>query len=275
MIGNIRTRKEYREYFAHRHPDKVPVRKKVKQSAITYAVIIIILAAINVLSAGHTIPSIKLFYPIPDGLVLSAIGIAGFLGIEGVIVFLMSRPDRGGWEKFAIFLAFVAALTTNLFATVDRVVEMNGDGWLMIVGFIIGITPPAANLAFGEIFHKFSEEKDKMEAEADKDFQRQQGEFNKAVLSSYRRYLDKVGVEDEDLKVLFMSEDDEEVLEEALKKGAPTVEKVHKKEYSSAAIELAEKLDRDGTTDLTYSEIRKQYGGSNSTIRAAKEFLDQ
>lgn len=206
---NILTPEEYEKGYRQNHPDKVPVKKIVepKQATINkndYVLMFVVLLAINVMSGGHTIPTIASLYT--DWEVgRFVIAVFGFLGIEGALFILMARPERGNWAKFSIFVSFIAAILTNVYAVIS--LAETGNLFLGGIGVLLGFIVPVANLAFGNEFHKLAVQRQEEEQEikseykndlavADQEFREAERNFIERWQTAYRNYLGRVGIKE-------------------------------------------------------------------------------
>lgn len=206
----ILTPLEYESGYRKNHPDKVPVKKVIekRQASIDrndYLLMFLVLLAINVMSGGHTIPTVASLY-LDWEWWRFIIALAGFIGIEGALFILMARPERGNWAKFSIFVSFIAAILTNVYAVIAHTVT--GDLFLGGIGVLLGFIVPVANLAFGNEFHKLAvqrrQEEEAIKLEYNDQLQIAEREFNEAERSfidrwqqAYRHYLGRAGIKDQ------------------------------------------------------------------------------
>lgn len=194
------TPSEFEHRYGQRNPDKVPRKEEATVSWSAILGLLFVFSATNVLSAGHTIPAIQKFYSIGQTEVLAFIGFAGFVGIEVSLVYLMSRPERGTWEKLAIGWAFAAALTANLVSTFETV-----EGSLLLVGVavIVGAFPPFMNLALGEIMHRTGKQRrEEMQALEEK-YLHDLSKFRAATQAAYDTYLRSMGLSSKEKRESF------------------------------------------------------------------------
>lgn len=208
-INGIRVRdmQDHRAWFEQRNPQLLPkpiqpVKPKTPESHLYIQVLLIILViAINLLSMAHTVPSVMQFYPKEvSSLVRAFVGIAGTIAIEGTIVILMSLERRGKPANAAIGVAFFAALVMNLMSTYIAVNEVGNQvseqfsGVLAILlGGLVGLVPPVANLAIGETLHRYSIiRKDELESI--------ERDFEEKTMERQQKYLEEVGAFEEKLR---------------------------------------------------------------------------
>lgn len=290
---------EFRGVFDTRNPDLKPKDKKVKINFVPIYILTAILFSVNVLSAGHTIPTIQKFYHDISPLVLGFIGFFGFLGIEGTIVYLMAQEERKSSEWAAILFAFLAALGSNVYATS---LALNGEGELttLILGAIFGFFAPFANIAIGEVFHKRNVQINQLKLDAEKKYRENVAEYEQQFQKSYRTYLSRVGIKEEGDKMFLINGGEPSVLIELglvierngqeYKAITPTQRSVptnpapstnsrtssrgRKKSFSYQ--ELAEKLVANGDGDLKYAEILEKYpGATTNKIAKAKRLIKE
>lgn len=198
---SYRTYSEFETAYAKRNPDLVPIKQTPSVPLTALLILSFVFAATNVLSAGHTIPSIQKFYDV-SSMVSGFIGVAGFIGIEASLVFLMSRPSRGSWEWSAIAAAFTTALTINLYSTFEVV---QGSILLLGVALITGSFPPLMNLALGEILHRTQKERHKTLIKAEADYLEDLGRYRNRAWSAYEEYLKRVGLTSREKREAFFT----------------------------------------------------------------------
>lgn len=247
-----------------------PVRERSASPVTSLIIITLILLAVNMLSGAHTIPIIQQFYTFENPQLLKLVGYMGFVGIEGTIVFFMSRHTRGVWEWVAIMLALITALASNLYSTS---IAVDQKALSALIGYVMGVFAPMANLAIGEVYHKLSIERARDLATKEKTYREALENYYRRRNQAYRQHLSRVGIKAEADKMALLSGIDVEVanslvLPEPEIKVAPD-----NKTPKINAQELAERMKVDDTQNKTYKELRELYGVSPNTIAKAKKLI--
>lgn len=205
---------EYEQGYANKHPNKLPRRQEVVKRSPdvnrnTYLALIVVLLSINVLSGGHTIPTIASLYGDWYG-GRFLIALAGFVGLEGALLFLMAQAEREEWEKRAILVAFTATIATNAFAVASlsftsTVASDVNTNVLKIIGIFIGVVVPILNLAFGEVMHRLAVKRNQQAIEIDAEhrqnllneenrFNDDLAKYNDSWQKAYRAFLTRMGI---------------------------------------------------------------------------------
>lgn len=302
---NIIEFSDFKKRYKRKNPHRVPKEVDTGRSWVPLVMLSVVLLMVNILSAGHTVVIIQKFYSDMPPWVTAVISFAGFIGIEGTIVYFMASEDRSRWEKGSILIAFIAACSTNLYG-VFEVVETGESVALVAIALILGLFPPIANIGIGEVYHKKSVERRKRIREAEREYAEMDAQLNQAVENAYRTLLKKQGVGYVGATQLILGMDldpdveeaiEEEEEEEEEKKGdpegqgskvlpsptKPRKKKSRKKTSSSAGVsaeKVAELIEKGDLEDLTWSQMQDKVeeltGGrpSTATISKAKKQVE-
>lgn len=295
---------EFRRGWVAQRPNAVP--KKDQNATVSWLKIVsmsVALIAINIVSGSHTIPTVAATIKSDSAIIRSIVGVSGFLSIEFTLFLMMLIPVSSNVRRLVIFLALSAAIVANLYSTTQAI---GVDGWTLVVGIVIGLFGPLANVAFGEVFrHEFdrtAEQNSAIEAH----YKEELVKLDSTIRSQYTTYLKKYGITDPTI-VMQMLSDSTNTTEVALtsnatialpssttptttedsvttvadstpivvKDSAATGDSVVSSGGSKKAVALAEALLRDSATTLSYSAIQKRYQVSPNTIKEAKKILSE
>lgn len=289
----------YEQAYLRRNPDKAPVYNAPDINLWSYLALLAILTGINLMSAAHTIPVLQQFFVVPP-LVSSLVGVSGFLGIEGAILFLMARNRRGLWEYLVIILATVAAIVSNLFGTfeaIDKNILSQGvttvsNEALTFVGVVVGLFVPLVNIAAGEVFHKLQIERSQQVEQANKDYAVELSTLRSKVEGQYKRYLKKMGITDLATQEAYLRGDVEEDLssddlsqviadnpsESNQNFTSDVIISNNNSNLSKAeevALQMQEMIDKGvNLSELTYDDLTTRFDTSRTTIAKAKKLVN-
>jgi hypothetical protein len=287
---------EFAKVWQQSHPSDVVTKEEVKGiSWWSLAGVLVSLIAANILSAAHTIPVIVETVKTDSAVLKVIVAIAGFLAVEFVILMFMIF-GKSGWIRAGIIsLALTVAIVANVVSTVLYVTAggVYGGGGVF-VGIVLGLFAPLANVGIGEVFRGML---DKANGEVKRVADQYEDELKKhdaKILGQYNVYLKKMGVTDATEALTYIREGKSNDVPVETKYepvtvtgGAPItydtpripkraskmVKKSSKTTSSKRGAELARLMQRDGTQDLNYKELREKYGASPNTISEAKKLL--
>lgn len=288
---NILSYKQYEQAYLRRNPDKAPLYQKPDVNIWSYLALLAILTGVNFMSAAHTIPVLQKFFIVPP-FVSAMVGVAGFLGIEGAILYLMARGQRGIWEYLVIILATIAAIVSNLYGTfeaidiniVARGVSTVSNEAIGFIGMVIGLFVPLVNIAAGEVFHKLNIERSLQVEQANKEYAIQLSELRSRVEGQYKRYLRKQGITDLATQEAYLRGDEDEIISQVIADNpntditTPTSPSLNNPKTKAEEIAVTIIEERQKGNDLfennNYDTLAELFGTSKSTISKAKKIVE-
>lgn len=200
---NILAYNNFRQTWLTARPNAVP--KKRAGAHVSRAKLIamaIALVAINIVSGSHTIPTVAATIHSNDSTIQFIVGIAGFLSIEFTLFLMMLIPVSGKIRKLVVLLALSAAIVANLYSTTQAI---SNDYWTLIVGVVIGLFGPLANVAFGEVFrHEFDATRQANE-QVDSEYRQALTDLDNTIRAQYTRYLKGYGITDPTTIIQYIS----------------------------------------------------------------------
>lgn len=263
----------FRETFDQNNPDKLPKPVKNKSAWFQTGFAVLIVIAINVMSAGHIIPVMRVFFKINGEhaeTILTIIGWSGFVGISMAIVFMMSQKERSALIRVAILLAFIIEIFMNVVSTIIAVQGGENPEWHhYFSGIALGFFIPCANLAFGEVMHNITVHQSKIREKAEQTHKEEIATYIGKWQRAYRMKYKRVGLTDEEIDALlrgdfdYLATEPEEEVEPI--KEQPT--------FSQAAKNLAEQLIQNQHENESYASIQKIYSVGPGTVKDAKRYI--
>lgn len=264
----------YRESYASNNPDKVPKEPNLRRMWGPTLIALIILAAINTMSAGHIVPVMKYFFKIEGSgadVALGFIGWAGFVGITMAIVFMMMQPERTKFIIGTVGLAFTIELFMNVASTLIALEGADSTFSNLASGIGLGIFIPCANIAFGEVLHNIGVRQAAKRSSVEQEYKEQVAAFTAKWHRSYRLRYKRAGLTDDEIDALLRGDMDYLAEDEDV---APAEQRKEPEwEPSPAAIDLAEMLVANGDQSESYAILQKRYSKSAATVRDAKRYL--
>ncbi len=186
---------QYKKAWLAQRPDTIPKRNNsAKVAWVKLLFMGIALVAINIVSGSHTIPTVANTIHSASIELRTIVGIAGFLSIEFTLFLMMIAPVPGNTRRLVIFLALLAAIVANLYSTTKAI--SGDDNWTLIVGVVLGLFGPLANVAFGEVFRHEFDSTAAANTEREKVYQDAVSALNSTIRGQYTQYLKKCGITD-------------------------------------------------------------------------------
>lgn len=294
--------RDFQRAWFESHPHERVI--KVAVSRNNWGAILSIMAgliAVNILSAAHTIPVIATTVSTDVIQVKIAVGVSAFFAVEFMMVIMMIL-NISHWLRYVVIgLALIVAIVANVVSTLQAVESgpYAAGGW--VVGIVLGLFAPLANLAAGEMLRSIIKQAADRVTLANTNYEQAVKDLDTKIRGQYTTYLKRVGITDptqimelmgnENNRVSFNveptssvvgnSSDSVELENRSSGISSNTLGNVYSNQpdnnslgsKSSAATELAERIRSDGAENLSYSDLQKKYGKSPNTIRKAKQLL--
>lgn len=278
-----------------------PKKGQAKATSLWVSVALLVgLLAANVLSASHTIPTVRITIPYELGdTVRTLIAFSAFFAIDFMLVTLMIIPAAGKLRNTVLSLALTVAIVANVYSSMAAVGENNL--FASFIGLVLGLFAPLANLAIGELFRSINLKREQAIAEVEAQYLTDQHTWDVKRREMYGRYLTKLGITDKaqpTLRALLMS--GETVMDDLIDltdltekpdtsdlSGATevpamdtpeppqkrTVTRVARKTGNSKAEEIAKDLVSRRRIDWTYAQIQETYQTSPNTAAKVRKLL--
>lgn len=306
---NVLPYHQFSKAVDNQRPHDVPRRERgATTSWFKVLAMLIGLVAVNIVSGSHTIPTIAYTIASDSETIRTIVGVAGFLAIEFNMFVLMLLNLRSYLKWIVIALSLTAAIASNLYSTMGAFSATGGDGFTTIIGIVLGLFAPLANLAAGETFRNMFDEVAQRNSEAEARYQEALSNWDKVKRGQYTNYLKKLGITDPTLVMQYVAGQiagqDSPALpapeQERIVVTTPSIAATtHTTDMDSVAIEsssgtighssntipaiqgdskaaiLARQLVVNNDSGLSYAAIQEKYRVSPNTIRQARALLSQ
>lgn len=311
-MSNILPYLHFSKLYDQQRPHDVPRREKGATTSWFKVVAMLIgLIAVNIVSGSHTIPTIARTIASDSTAIQTIVGVAGFLAIE-FNMFVLMLLNMDGWLKWAVIaLSLLAAIASNLYSTMHAFSAAGGDEFTTIIGVVLGLFAPLANLAAGETFRKMFDEVAEKNSANEDIYRGRLSDWDKIKRGQYTLYLKKHGITDPALIMQYAagqieasdsanspalpapdserivvttpaipatiedsSADSRVAAFSSVAVAADSVRTTDSSGDSKAAI-LARQLIANNDSGLSYNAIQQKYHVSPNTIRQAKALLSQ
>lgn len=269
-MGNILSLKAFTETWELSHPNEKITKAAVEGVSIWSIIgVVMALIAVNILSASHSVPVFTATVPTALEGIKLIVAFAAFFGGEFFVFVLMLIPYQSWLRNILILLAVVVITIANIVSTSQALETSTLYGNAgTIVGYILGIFAPLANLGAGQILHHMRDIYKTRTEKVDGDYQKALKDRDTIIRNAYTRYLTKLGITD---PTQILSAMNGQTVEEPQSAIAPQKPVSFNQRLSAKA--LAQKMRDEGTENLTYAQLKDRYGSSPNTIRDAKNLL--
>ncbi len=278
---------EYRHTWEQAHPHDVVVKRAPEGiNWLAMVGVFISLLAVNFLSAAHTLPVVVQLVETDNQPIKIAVAFAAFLGLEFMMLVLVAFGKDGRLRTALIILALIATTVSNLASTFAALATSEYGAGGVIVGIILGLFAPLANVGIGELYRQMTTKARNELTIVESEYQHALNVQDDKIRTQYNRYLTKIGITDPSEILAYMNGDNNvptevKILVDSVPpKPEPKPTRVRAqtvgagaRNNSRSAEWLAEQLLADEATNLTYAEIQARYGTSPSTISKAKKLL--